>query len=75
MFGAPVDDIQRALITADAIEAWFDTANLPENRQNVGRFSHIWIFGVRSEQTVPEPTTLVLLGLGLAGLAVAGRRP
>ena len=74
LFGAPVDDIQRALITADAIEAWFDTANLPENRQNVGRFSHIWIFGVRSEQTVPEPTTLVLLGLGLAGLAVAGRR-
>ena len=76
LFGPPVDDIQQAKLPSSAIEAWFDTANLPENRQNTGRFSHIWIFGVRSESTtVPEPTTLLLLGLGLTGTAMAARRP
>jgi hypothetical protein len=32
------------------------------------------LFGIRETPTIPEPTTLALMGLGLAGIARAGRR-
>lgn len=36
--------------------------------------SHIYLFGVNEESSVPEPTTLLLLGAGLLGTAVVARR-
>jgi len=32
------------------------------------------LFGIHEFPTVPEPTTLALMGIGLAGIAAAGRR-
>lgn len=39
-----------------------------------GGLSHVNLYGIEGTTTVPEPTTLVLLGIGLVGLAYAGRR-
>ena len=39
--------------------------------KNIGKFSHI---GEMGTALVPEPTTMMLFGAGLAGLAAVGRR-
>lgn len=39
-----------------------------------GRLTHIKLYGPASAQNVPEPSALALLGIGLLGAAVLGRR-
>ena len=71
-----IDDVQAAFISNEERNAWFQTYGLAETNWNNGRYSHLWIFGVntRQEQQVPEPATLVVLGIGLAGVGAFARR-
>jgi hypothetical protein len=70
-----IDDLQAANISIEQRDLWLDdicSGNGCVN--NNGRFSHLWVFGVRTDATVPEPSTLVFLGLGLVGVGGAARK-
>ena len=70
----PLDDVQSAFISTAEIQAWCaDNPGFPGSC-TFGKFSHIYVFGVNQQRQVPEPGTLMLLGLGIAGLGAVARR-
>lgn len=69
---APVDQLQIATATLTASSAGVVTVNFSSTLNFFGITGAQP--GVASFTIVPEPTTAALLGLGLFGLAVAGRR-
>jgi PEP-CTERM motif len=58
------------LITPDEVEGWFSYNRISGSG---GGLSNLFLFGSGTRQ-VPEPATLALLGIGLAGMALSRRR-
>ena len=75
-----VDDIQQAFIPDSERNQWLtsgDETCTSTSDCNNGRYSHIYVFGIRTVPTIPQPGTLMLLATGLVGFGAAAwkRRP
>ena len=73
-----VDDIQFAHVSIAQRDIWLNeicAPGTPGCSLNNGRYSHFWVFGVRTEgTTVPEPATLVLLGMSVIAVGAVARK-
>jgi hypothetical protein len=67
--GSPAGNNENSFFTSSFFSANFEPAS-----DSVGQGSGNFSMGVAGTASVPEPTTLALLGLGLAGLAASRRR-
>jgi hypothetical protein len=81
-----IDDVQQAFIANSERNQWLTSGDTScpstgPNSCNNGRYSHVWVFGVRTTdaptppQAIPLPGTLMLLATGLVGFgATAWKR-
>ena len=60
-------------VTDLVLQDLFIADGIPEGDKD-GGISHVTLYGGSSPTSVPEPATLSMLGLGLFGLSIAGRR-